>query len=137
MNEHHLIKFDIQTVSGIELIEITQQVQKSVEQSGILNGLAIIYTPHTTAAVTINENADPAVKSDMTEFYRKLVPNEPYFNHMEGNSPAHIMSSLISPTLTLIIERRRLILGTWQGIFFCEFDGPRARKVFVKMIGDK
>jgi secondary thiamine-phosphate synthase enzyme len=94
----------------------------------------LIFTPHTTAGVTINENADPAVRHDIGEFFKRRLPHQDYFRHSEGNSPAHILSSLISASETLIIENGELTLGVWQGIFFCEFDGPRQRRVLLKII---
>ena len=137
MKTVNLFKLDLDTGQGIDFTEITGRVQQCVDDSGVGNGLLIIYTPHTTAAITINENADPAVKSDMKTFFSKMVPHESYFSHIEGNSPSHILSSLISPSQTFILESGRILLGTWQGIYFCEFDGPRTRKVFVKILHDK
>jgi secondary thiamine-phosphate synthase enzyme len=125
---------DVKSSSYIEFIGITSQVQRYVTESGVKDGLILIYTPHTTAGITINENADPAVRSDMEAFLKKKFPHENYFRHMEGNSPSHIMSSLFSPSETLVIDNGRLLLGTWQGIFFCEFDGPRSRRVHLKII---
>lgn len=120
----------------MEFKDISSDVLNFVKDSGVQEGIVLVYTPHTTAAITINENADPSVKSDMTKFFSKLVPQESWFRHMEGNSPSHIMSSLISPSQSFILNDGELILGTWQGIFFCEFDGPRSRKFYVKIIGD-
>jgi len=113
---------------------MTGEISKIVSESGIKDGLAVIHIPHTTAAVTINENADPDVQKDMTKFMDRLIPHENWFAHSEGNSDSHIKSSLFGCSQTVIIEKGRLVLGTWQGIYFCEFDGPRSRKVFVKVI---
>jgi len=118
----------------MELKDISAPVNKFVEETGIQRGIVLVYTPHTTAGITINENADPSVKSDMIRFFEEMVPNKSWFRHMEGNSPAHIMSSLISPSQSFILDHGRLVLGTWQGIFFCEFDGPRSRKVYIKVL---
>lgn len=118
----------------IEFIDITAQVKKYVIKNGITSGILTVYTPHTTAGITINENADPAVKKDVELFLSKNITDQNYFSHMEGNSASHIMSSIISCSETIIIEGGNLLLGTWQGIFFCEFDGPRNRKIFLKAI---
>ncbi|MEN8223634.1 MAG: secondary thiamine-phosphate synthase enzyme YjbQ [Acidobacteriota bacterium] len=132
----NLKAFNIRTANSMEFKDISSDVLNFVKDSGVQEGIVLVYTPHTTAAITINENADPSVKSDMTKFFSKLVPQESWFRHMEGNSPSHIMSSLISPSQSFILNDGELILGTWQGIFFCEFDGPRSRKFYVKIIGD-
>lgn len=126
---------DVTTRHRVEFCDITRQIKTYLSQHGDRDGILLVYTPHTTAGITVNENADPAVKTDMLEFLRKKVPQEPYFRHMEGNSPAHILSSLIAASETFIVENGDLVLGTWQGVFFCEFDGPRRRKVYLKMIG--
>ncbi|MFP3868174.1 MAG: secondary thiamine-phosphate synthase enzyme YjbQ [Desulfobacteraceae bacterium] len=124
----------VQTSAQTELIDITPQVQEVVRQNNLKEGVCHIFVPHTTAAVTINENADPSVKSDILMILNKLIsPQEPY-RHLEGNSPAHIKASLIGPLETVFIEDGRLVLGTWQGIFFCEFDGPRRRKFNIKLV---
>ncbi len=127
---------EVRSSHYIEFIEITHQIKKTIENSGVTEGIVLVYTPHTTAGITINENADPAVRTDMETFLKKKFPHESYFRHMEGNSPSHIMSSLFSASETLIISAGRLLLGTWQGIYFCEFDGPRSRRVHVKVIAD-
>lgn len=129
-----LFQFEIRTSARTQMIDMTGEISKIVSESGIKNGLAVIHIPHTTAAVTINENADPDVQKDMTKFMDRLIPHENWFAHSEGNSDSHIKSSLFGCSQTVIIEKGRLVLGTWQGIFFCEFDGPRSRKVFVKVI---
>jgi secondary thiamine-phosphate synthase enzyme len=115
-------------------IDITGQVRKIVASGNVQNGLCQIFVPHTTAGVTINENADPDVVTDMLAALGKMVPDLPY-RHGEGNSPAHVKSSLVGCSLTVPISEGRLCLGTWQGIYFCEFDGPRSRKVWVQLIG--
>ncbi|AEX84994.1 hypothetical protein XO10_02830 [Marinitoga sp. 1135] len=129
-----LKEFHIRTSTRNEFIDITSQVESYISESNVKEGIAIIHVPHTTAGITINENADPSVRYDMTSFLSKLIPNLKEFTHMEGNSDSHIKSSLIGPSLTVIIENGRLLLGTWQGIYFCEFDGPRMRKFYVKII---
>lgn len=118
-----------------ELIDITSEISEYISASGIKDGLCIVYTPHTTAAVTINENADPDVPSDIVSALSKIFPVNMDFRHNEGNSDAHLKSSLVGCSELFIIQNSRPLLGTWQGIFFCEFDGPRNRKVFIKMLG--
>ena len=115
-------------------IDITGQVRKIVAAGAVQNGLCQIFVPHTTAGVTINENADPDVVTDMLAALKQMVPDLPY-RHSEGNSPAHIKSSLVGCSITVPISEGRLCLGTWQGIYFCEFDGPRTRKVWVNLVG--
>lgn len=126
---------DVKTRQYIQFIDITHEVRQYVSESGVTDGVIVVYTPHTTAGVTINENADPAVTADLEAFLKKKIPHENYFKHMEGNSPSHIMSSYFSASETLIIDQGRLVLGTWQGVYFCEFDGPRTRKVHLKILG--
>ncbi|MBS3906684.1 MAG: secondary thiamine-phosphate synthase enzyme YjbQ [Syntrophaceae bacterium] len=128
--------FSVKSSKQTELIDITRPVQEAVQKAGVKEGLCVIFTPHTTAAVTINENADPSVPRDILMELNKIVPFEDRYQHAEGNSSAHIKSSLIGCSLTLFIESGRLVLGTWQGIFFCEFDGPRDRQVYVKVVPD-
>ncbi len=115
-------------------IDITGQVRKIVAAGTVQNGLCQIFVPHTTAGVTINENADPDVVTDMLAALDKMVPDLPY-RHGEGNSPAHVKSSLVGCSITVPISDGRLCLGTWQGIYFCEFDGPRSRKVWLQLVG--
>jgi secondary thiamine-phosphate synthase enzyme len=117
-----------------ELIDITRPVQEAVQMAEVKEGLCIIFTPHTTAAVTINENADPSVPRDILMELNKIVPFEDRYQHSEGNSAAHIKSSLVGCSQTLFIQSGKLLLGTWQGIFFCEFDGPRNRQVHIKTV---
>ncbi|ACM19268.1 protein of unknown function UPF0047 [Geotalea daltonii FRC-32] len=126
----------IKSHSRTELINITDQVQDTVRVSKVNYGLCHLCVLHTTAGITINEGADPAVQRDMVNFFNKLVPNDPYFTHAEGNSDAHVKASIIGVAKTLFIDNSKLVLGTWQAIYFCEFDGPRERRVAVKITGD-
>ena len=119
----------------IEMIDITDVVCEAIRACSITDGLAIIFTPHTTAAITINENADPDVCRDMIKGVNKLVPLHDGYHHLEGNSAAHIKSTLFGASETLIIHNKEIVLGTWQGIYFCEFDGPRQRQVNVQVVG--
>ncbi len=127
-------ELSIRTSSQVELIDITHLVQRVVSDDKIKSGLCIVYVPHTTAAVTINENADPSVQHDITSELNKVVPLNDNYSHLEGNSAAHIKTSLIGSSETILVDGGSLVLGTWQGIYFCEFDGPRNRKVIVKLI---
>ena len=131
------ISLRIQTQSQTEFVDITHQIQKAVSESGIRNGLCHIFVPHTTAGITINENADPSVRHDIVKELNKIIPFEDNYHHMEGNSAAHIKSSLLGVSLQVIVEDGRLLLGTWQGIYFCEFDGPRTRSVWINIMSDK
>jgi len=126
--------FQVRTSKQTEFIDITQSIQEAVKKTGVEDGICIIFIPHTTAAVTINENADPSVVQDILMELNKMVPFKDQYHHMEGNSPAHIKASLVGCSQFILIESGKLVLGTWQGIFFCEFDGPRDRKVFVKVM---
>lgn len=123
----------VKSGSTEELIDITEQVMKALNDLNVSEGLCCVYTPHTTAAVTINENADPSVRRDILAGLRSLNLEKVHYLHGEGNSPAHIKSSLIGASEIVIIENGRLQLGTWQGIYFCEFDGPRTRKVYISI----
>jgi secondary thiamine-phosphate synthase enzyme len=125
---------EVKTGQYVEFVEITAEVKQFVQRTGIGEGICVVYTPHTTAGITINENADPDVTADITAFLKKRYPRENYFAHMEGNTPSHIMSSLFGASETLIIHDGRLQLGRWQGIYFGEFDGPRTRKVILKAL---
>lgn len=127
-------ELSVQTHSRFEMIDITAAVREAVHEEKIKSGFGLIYTPHTTAAVTINENADPDVPRDLLAALDRIVPLSANYRHSEGNSAAHVKSSLVGASETVIIENGRLVLGTWQAIFFCEFDGPRTRKVIVKLI---
>jgi len=129
--------FRISTKSRNQMIDITGQVRSFVSQSGISNGDVIVYCPHTTAAITINENADPSVPHDILLTLEELLPHHrPGYRHSEGNSDAHCKSSLLGCSEQILIKDKSLNLGTWQGIFFCEFDGPRSRKVIVQVRGE-
>lgn len=129
-----LIKLDIITNAHTEMKDITRLILKAVTDSGVKDGICTVFVPHTTAAVTINENADPDVVRDFTKEINKIVPWEDGYYHAEGNSAAHLKSSMIGFSEQLIIDKGRLVLGTWQGIYFCEFDGPRHRHIYVKII---
>ncbi|HIJ90279.1 MAG: secondary thiamine-phosphate synthase enzyme YjbQ [Desulfobulbaceae bacterium] len=125
--------FTVPTSETRQFFDITHQVQKAVTASGIHDGICHVYNPHTTAGLTINEGADPAVQADILAALEKIVPPNLPYQHREGNSPAHVMASLVGSSVTVFIESGRLRLGTWQKIFFCEFDGPRSRKVFWRI----
>ena len=127
---------DIQTEQRSELVDITERIEKIVRKSRMTDGVCRIFTPHTTAGLTINENADPSVKNDILGALCSLVPKNGDYTHTEGNSDAHIKASLVGGEKTVFVENGRLKLGTWQGIFFCEFDGPRKREVWVNTGGE-
>ncbi|MEE9910649.1 MAG: secondary thiamine-phosphate synthase enzyme YjbQ [Deltaproteobacteria bacterium] len=127
-------EISVQTHSRLEMIDITPAIQKAAREEKIESGIGLVYTPHTTAAVTINENADPDVPRDILAALDRAVPLSANYRHAEGNSAAHVKSSLVGASELVIIEGGRLVLGTWQSIFFCEFDGPRTRKVIIKFI---
>ena len=129
-----LEKLQVKTSARTELVEMTGSIQGAVQRTGVKDGVCFIFVPHTTAGVTINENADPSVPRDVLMELNKMVPFEDRYQHMEGNSAAHIKASLIGFSQTVFVESGRLVLGTWQGIFFCEFDGPRSREVYVKVV---
>ncbi len=124
----------VKTKSREQLVDVTGQVRKVVGASGVKEGLVVLYVPHTTAAVTINEGADPDVATDINSGLSSVAPRNARWKHMEGNADAHVKSSLIAPTIHLIVEKGDIVLGTWQKVFFCEFDGPRSRRMFVKVI---
>ncbi|HOD42608.1 MAG TPA: secondary thiamine-phosphate synthase enzyme YjbQ [Candidatus Wallbacteria bacterium] len=126
--------FSLKTSRRVEFLNITGQIEKTLAESRVKSGLITVFVPHTTAGVTINENADPDVVSDMIGYFNKAVPFNDNYSHGEGNSAAHIKSSIFSPSLTLIIDQGEIILGTWQSVYFCEFDGPRMREFYVKVI---
>lgn len=126
--------FQIKTSGKTDFIDITRCVQETIQEMGVKEGICFIFVPHTTAAVTINENADPSVAKDIIMELNKIVSFQDRYQHLEGNSPAHIKASLLGSSQTVFIESGRLVLGTWQGIFFCEFDGPRSRTVYVRVI---
>lgn len=130
----NLFTFGVKTGQKDVMIDITKEVQKCVKESGVKSGLCIVFVPHTTAAVTINENADPDVVRDFVMEMNKIVPESDGYYHREGNSAAHIKASMMGFSDTIIVEEGRLLLGTWQGIYFLEYDGPRIRKVHVKIV---
>jgi secondary thiamine-phosphate synthase enzyme len=123
----------VKTRERTELVDVTSDINQLIQKSGIDQGLCMLYVPHTTAAVTINESADPSVKSYMLKVLNQVIPWEANYRHLEGNSAAHIKTTLVGSSELIAIENRKLVLGTWQGIFFCEFDGPRNRKLHVKI----
>ncbi len=127
-------EISVKTSQKVEFIDMTSELSKLVKDSGIKNGQLQIHIPHTTAGVTINENADPNVKKDIIKEINKIVPFNDNYSHMEGNSPAHIKSSLFGVDQILIIKDGKIDLGTWQSIYFCEFDGPRTRKMHIQLI---
>lgn len=124
----------VKTGAQTELVDITSQVQRAVFDAGIENGFCLLYVPHTTAAVTINESADPSVREDVLMVLNQIVPWKARYRHMEGNSPAHVKATLVGASEWIAIEQGKLVLGTWQGIFFCEFDGPRSRKLHLRFM---
>jgi len=126
--------FGVKTGQKTAMIDITKEVQNAVRESGVKHGICVVFVPHTTAGITINENADPDVVRDFMMEINKIVPSSDGYQHSEGNSGAHIKSSMMGFSETIIIEDGRLLLGTWQGIYFLEYDGPRIRKVHVKVI---
>ena len=125
----------IRTKKKSEFIDITQDVRAYVSHSKVQDGLCLVYVPHTTAGLTVNENADPHVKGDILNYLSTYIPRDGDYKHMEGNSDGHIKSSLMGVSQTFFIENGQILLGTWQGIYFCEFDGPRNRTVFIKVKG--
>ncbi len=129
-----LKEIQLQTKRRTEVIDITTEVSEILRANGIENGLAVIFVPHTTAGITINENADPSVKRDFLTKMNRMIPEIDGYTHLEGNSDAHIKTILTNPSQTVIVEDGRLMLGTWQGVYFCEYDGPRTRKVWVKIL---
>jgi len=128
-------KIDIRTSKRIELVDITDEIQHIVTKSKIQDGVCFLFCPHTTAGLTINENADPDVKRDIINVLNKLAPENAGYSHAEGNADSHVKSSLFGQSLTIFIENGRLCFGTWQGIYFCEGDGPRQREVWIKILG--
>ena len=135
MQSHALITEHVKTRQRSEIVDVTDAVRKLVRQNNIRDGMAICYVPHTTAAVTINENYDPDVKQDMLRKLEALIPKtETYYQHDEGNSDSHVKTSLVGNSTLVLIENGDLVLGRWQGIYFCEFDGPREREMYVKLV---
>jgi len=129
---------NVKSRARTEFIDITEQIQEVLKEVGISSGVCTIFVPHTTAAVTVNEGVDPTVQRDIQTFLNKMVPFEGDYHHREGNSAAHIKTTLVGVSQTVLVDEGRLVLGTWQSVFFCEFDGPRHRRVALKiMAGDK
>lgn len=128
---------NVKSRTRTEFIDITEKVQEVLKDTGITSGICYLYVPHTTAAITINEGADPSVQRDIQALLNRLVPFEGDYSHKEGNSSAHIKASIVGISQNVLIDEGRLVLGTWQSIFFCEFDGPRHRRVALKFSGDK
>ena len=131
-----LKRIPIKTNTQTQILDITIHVQKVVDESKISEGICYLFIPHTTAGITINENADPSVKSDILKELNKVIPFKDNYTHNEGNSAAHIKASLMGFSESIMVYKGRLVLGTWQGIYFCEFDGPRTRNLYVKIIQD-
>jgi len=129
-------RLSVRTRSKVEFQNITRAVQEVVDSSRVESGVCYVFVPHTTAAVTLNEQADPSVVEDIAEQLESIVPQHGNYHHSEGNSPAHIKASLFGSSEMVMVDDGRLVLGTWQGIFFCEFDGPRSRSVLVKILPD-
>ena len=135
MQSHPLIAHPVKSKSRSEIIDLTADVRAIVKQHRVREGMAIVFVPHTTAAVTINENYDPDVKHDLLKKLEALAPKrESYYHHGEGNSDSHVKTALVGNSATVLIEHGDLVLGQWQGIYFCEFDGPRQRDLFVKLV---
>ena len=133
-----MTSFEITTRRRNEFVDVTDQIRGAVRQQGIRQGICVVYCPHTTAAITINENADPDVVHDLLAWLNRTIPKEQAdFRHGEGNSDSHIKASLVGSSATVLVEKGDLILGHWQGMFFCEFDGPRTRTVHVQCLGEK
>ena len=126
----------VRTKPGVGFQDITEEVQEAVSAGGVESGMCFVFVPHTTAAITLNENADPAVLEDIAARLEAVAPQRGQYHHSEGNGPAHVKASLVGNCVMLLVDRRRLVLGTWQGVFLCEFDGPRDRKVLVKVVAD-
>ena len=126
-------RITVPTRSKTELVDISSEIQKIVEASGVKEGICWVFIPHTTAGITINEGADPSVKRDILSRLDKLIPWAESYEHLEGNAPAHIKASIVGSSQTLIIENGKLLLGTWQSVYLCEFDGPRHRKIIIKV----
>ena len=129
----HII--EIRTRAKEEFVDLTTELDRIVTASGVANGVCVVAVPHTTAGVTVNENADPDVRADLLMTLRRIVPDTLPYAHAEGNSPAHVKAALVGSSVSLIVDGGRLRLGTWQGVFLCEFDGPRTRKVWIQIVG--
>ena len=124
----------VRTTSRVEMVDITGQIQELVHHSGVEEGVCHLFEAHTTAGLTINENADPSVQADILMVLNRIISDQEAYRHLEGNSPAHVKASLMGAQLSVLVSNGRLLLGTWQGIYLCEFDGPRTRKVHLKIM---
>ncbi len=128
-------RLEIATSSRAQMVDVTGEVQRAVSESGVQEGFCHIYVPHTTAGIAINENADPSVAQDILAVLEKMAPRGGSYRHLEGNADSHVKASIVGSSETVLIESGRLVLGTWQGLFLCEFDGPRRRRLLVKVVG--
>jgi secondary thiamine-phosphate synthase enzyme len=128
-------RLEIATSSRAQMVDVTGEVQRAVSESGVQEGFCHIYVPHTTAGIAINENADPSVAQDILAVLEKMAPRGGSYRHLEGNADSHVKTSIVGSSETVLIEGGRLVLGTWQGLFLCEFDGPRRRRLLVKVVG--
>lgn len=133
-NQRHTLH--IETQSRVEFQDVTGQIEELIGKSGIESGQCHVFVPHTSAAILINENYDPGLRQDIADFLKKLAPPNPDYHHNDGNCDSHLKATLMGATRTLLIEKRRLLLGRWQGVYFCEFDGPRRRDLYVKLVSD-
>lgn len=133
-NQRHTLP--VETRSRVEFKDVTRQIEQLIEKSGIESGQCHVFVPHTSAAILINENYDPGLREDITDFLKKLAPPSADYHHNDGNCDSHLKAMLLGATRTLLIENHRLLLGRWQGIYFCEFDGPRRRDLYVKLVSD-
>lgn len=127
-------RLEIATSSRAQMVDVTREVERAVSQSGVQEGFCYIYVPHTTAGITINENADPSVAQDILAVLEKIAPRGGSYRHLEGNADSHVKATIVGSSETVLIEGGRLVLGTWQGLFLCEFDGPRRRRLLVKVV---
>ena len=127
-------RLEIATSSRAQMVDVTREVQRAVSESGVQEGFCHIYLPHTTAGIAINENADPSVARDILAVLEKMAPRDGSYRHLEGNADSHVKTSIVGSSETVFIEGGRLVLGTWQGLFLCEFDGPRRRRLLVKVV---
>jgi len=134
--DDHVHTLRIETESQMEMVDLTAGVRRIVKEAGVARGMCHLYVPHTTAAITINENTDPNVRKDMIKELLKTIPMNDDYLHAEGNAAAHILSSLLGSSESVFVENGRLVLGTWQAIYFCEFDGPRSRTVFLRVMAE-
>ena len=129
-----MIEIGIKTTRRVEFVDVTEQIRKVLERKGVNRGLCMVFVPHTTAGITINENADPNVVRDIQYALNKIVPENWDFHHLEGNADAHIKASMVGSSVTIAVENGSLRLGQWQGVYFCEFDGPRSRALWIQII---